>query len=394
MRVVVSGGGTAGHISPTLATCDALKSLDKSVELLYVGQEHGMEARIAAASGLEFAAIKAGKFRRYHSASALAKVLNVQTLGPNMRDMGRVVMGVAGALKILRRFKPDVVFIKGGFVGLPVGIAAKLLGRPFVIHESDVSPGLANRILARWATRIAVGFPTKHYREFEPARLVFTGNPVRRELTQISREEGLVKLGLDAALPVVFVTGGSQGAAQINDAIIQALPQLLEFCQVVHLTGEGEYERVKFEVRRLGHVPLIERYHPHGFLMAEMAAALVVADVVLARAGANTIAELATLAKPTILIPNYELAGHQMENARMLSRAGAARVLDGPRLTPALLIGEVRRILDDPEERDRLTAGIRRFARDDAAGELAALILAAGRVGEHTEQVPNKEPEV
>src|SRR5690242_8706078 len=123
MRIVVSGGGTAGHISPALATCDALKSLDKSVELLYVGQAGGMEERIVAASGLQFKAIQAGKFRRYHSAGVLEKLMNLHTLVPNIKDAGKAVAGVGGSLRILRAFKPDVVFIKGGYVGLPVGLA-------------------------------------------------------------------------------------------------------------------------------------------------------------------------------------------------------------------------------------------------------------------------------
>jgi UDP-N-acetylglucosamine--N-acetylmuramyl-(pentapeptide) pyrophosphoryl-undecaprenol N-acetylglucosamine transferase len=356
-----------------------------------VGQAGGMEAKIVAASGWPFAAIKAGKFRRNHFAGSLAKVFNVGTLGPNARDAVRTVQGVAGALRVLRRFKPDVVFIKGGFVGVPVGLAAKLLRIPYVIHESDVTPGLANRLLGRWAEKIAVGFPPKHYRDFDAARLVFTGNPVRQELLQADRQQALAYFELDEALPVLFVTGGSGGAMQINDAIIRALPRLVEFCQVIHLTGEQDFSRVKFEVGRLGKVVHVERYHVFGFLMAEMAQALAVADVVLARAGANTIAELAVLGKPTVLIPNYQMAGHQVENARVLSRAGAVRVLDGAKLTVEQLVGEVKRLLDDPEEQGRLVRALAQFGRKDAARELAEVILAVGRVGDRgVEQKPNK----
>jgi UDP-N-acetylglucosamine--N-acetylmuramyl-(pentapeptide) pyrophosphoryl-undecaprenol N-acetylglucosamine transferase len=389
MRVVVSGGGTAGHISPTLATSDALKSLDKSVELLYIGQADSMEAKIVGAAGLRFAAIKAGKFRRYHSASALSKVLNLETLGPNVRDMGRMVAGLGGALRILRRFRPDVVFLKGGYVCLPVGLACRILRIPYVVHESDISPGLTNRILGRWAEKIAVAFPVRSYREFDQRKLVYTGSPVRAEINQISHDDAIRKLDLAGDLPVLFVTGGSSGSAQINDAIIKALPELLEFCQVVHLTGEREFERVKFELRhtQLDHA---EHYHPYGFLTGEMAAALVAADIVVARAGANTIAELATVGKATVLIPNYEMAGHQVENARALSRAGAARVLDGSKLTTPRLVGEIRRLAEDRGERDRLVQAIAQFAKPDAAVELAQVILAVGRVGERPERKPNE----
>jgi UDP-N-acetylglucosamine--N-acetylmuramyl-(pentapeptide) pyrophosphoryl-undecaprenol N-acetylglucosamine transferase len=352
-----------------------------------------MEAKIVAARGLKFAPIRAGKFRRYHSDNALAKALNLQTLGPNIRDAGRAVAGLTDALKILRRFKPDVVFLKGGFVCVPVGLAAKLLRIPYVIHESDVTPGLANRILGRWAEKIAVGFPERSYHDFDRQRLVFTGNPVRAELMKPHRLEGMAKFGLEDKLPVVLVTGGSAGAQQINDAVMGALPELLEFCQLIHLTGEGEFERVKFEVRRMGKLAHIDRYHPFGFLMGEMAEALAAADLVLGRAGANTIAELAMLGKPTVLIPNYEMAGHQVENARVLSRQGAVRVLDGSKLTPERLVGELKRLLGDPDTLEQLSRGIRQFSRDDAAYELAQVIMQVGRAGESTEQEPNEDDE-
>jgi UDP-N-acetylglucosamine--N-acetylmuramyl-(pentapeptide) pyrophosphoryl-undecaprenol N-acetylglucosamine transferase len=395
MRIVVAGGGTAGHISPALATADALRSLDSTAELLYVGQAGGMEERIVKARGLKFAPIKAGKFRRLHSASFVEKLLNLQTLGPNAADALRTVAGVGDSLKILRAFKPDVLFLKGGFVCVPVGIAAKMLKMPFVIHESDVTPGLANRTLGKWATKIAVGFPVKSYHDFDPERLVFTGNPVRNEIAKAHRLDGLAKFRLDEKLPVVFVTGGSSGAAQINDVVVEALPRLLEFTQVIHLTGEGELERVKFTIGRMGRLPNDERYHVYGFLMGEMAAGLAVADVVLARAGANTIAELALLGKPTVLIPNYEMAGHQVQNARVLARQGAVRVLDGSKLTADELVGEVKRLVGDRDEQERLSEGIRKLAKPDAAEELAKLILSVAGEGsdtktEHANEAPQE----
>jgi UDP-N-acetylglucosamine--N-acetylmuramyl-(pentapeptide) pyrophosphoryl-undecaprenol N-acetylglucosamine transferase len=358
--------------------------LDSTAELLYVGQADGMEARIVKARGLQFAAIKAGKFRRYHSAGALEKLFNLQTMGPNAADAMRAIAGVGDSIKILRSFKPDVLFLKGGFVCVPVGIAARILRRPYVVHESDVSPGLANRILGKWATKIAVGFPVKSYHDFPAEKLVFTGNPVRQEVMKAHRLEGLAKFRLDERLPVVFFTGGSGGARQINDVVVAALSQLLEFSQVIHLTGEGELERVKFAVGRLGKLPHADRYHVHGFFLGEMAAALAVADLVVARAGANTIAELAVLGKPTVLIPNYEMAGHQVENARVLARQGAVRVMDGSKLTAEGLVGEVSRLVGDRAEQERLSEGIRKIAKPDAAEELARLILAVGE--EHVGQ--------
>jgi UDP-N-acetylglucosamine--N-acetylmuramyl-(pentapeptide) pyrophosphoryl-undecaprenol N-acetylglucosamine transferase len=252
------------------------------------------------------------------------------------------------------------------------------------MHESDVSPGLANRTLGKWAAKIAVGFPEKSYRDFDPARLVYTGNPVRREVLSAHRLEGISSLKLDSDLPVVLVTGGSQGAAAINDAIVAALPLLLPHCQIVHLTGERELDRIKFELSRKGKIEHAKRYHPYAFLMSEMAGALAAADVVVTRAGANTVAELAALSKPTVLIPNYQMAGHQVENARVLARHGAVRVLEEPKMTPERLAGEINRLLQSEEERQFLAKGIGQFAKADADRALARVILDVGhdRVGE------------
>jgi len=392
MRIVVSGGGTAGHILPTLATSDALKSLDKNLELLYIGQAGGMEAKIVVAAGWPFAPIAAGKFRRHHFDSGLAKVFNLTTLGPNVRDLLKTVQGVGQAWRILRSFRPDVVFLKGGFVCLPVGIAARLLGIPFVIHESDVTPGVTNRILSRWAVKIAVGFPAKHYRSFDPEKLVFVGNPVRANLLTAHRLEGLAHFKLDDKLPVVLITGGSQGAAQINTAVLEALPELLKHCQVIHQTGEGEIGRVTFELSRRGSIAHAERYHPYGFLTADMRLALAAADVVVGRAGVNTINDSAVLGKPTILIPNYEMAGHQVENARVLSRQGAVLVLNGADLTGVKLAAEIERLLGDEAQQQRLSQAIRVFGRVSAAADLAKLVFEVARPP--VDQEPNTETEV
>lgn len=348
-----------------------------------------MEAKIVAGAGLTFAPISAGKFRRNHFDSGFAKIFNVNTLGPNARDTLRTVQGVGQAMRILRSFKPDVVFLKGGFVCLPVGIAAKMLGIPFVIHESDATPGLTNRILSRWAERIAVGFPVKSYRAFEPHKLTYVGNPVRADILTSHRLEGIAHFRLDGSLPVVLITGGSQGAAQINNAVLEALPELLEKCQIIHQTGEGEIGRITFELTRRRNTPNIARYHPYGFLMGDMGLALAAADLVIGRAGVNTINDSAVLGKPTVLIPNYEMAGHQVENARALSRQGAVRVLDGARLTGAMLATEIFHVLGDEAEQERLSAAIRDFGRPAAAEDLAKLVVEVGSTV--TEQKPNTE---
>jgi UDP-N-acetylglucosamine--N-acetylmuramyl-(pentapeptide) pyrophosphoryl-undecaprenol N-acetylglucosamine transferase len=374
-----------------LATSDALKSLAKDTELLYIGQAGSMEAKIVGAARLPFAAISAGKFRRNHFAGPLAKIFNLSTLGPNARDSLRTLQGVAQSLRILRRFRPDAVFLKGGFVCLPVGIAARLLNIPFVIHESDVTPGLTNRLLARWAAKIAVGFPEKNYPGFLPSKLVYVGNPIRPDILKAHRLEGLAHFELSDGVPVVLITGGSQGAAQINTAVLGALEQLLAKYQVIHQTGEGEIAGVEFELSRRKDLKHAERYHPVGFLTRDMGLALAAADIVVGRAGVNTINDSAALGKPTILIPNHQMAGHQVENAKVLSRLGAVRVLDGARLTPAALVRELEVVLGNEQEMERLSAGIRQFSRPEAAKELAKLILEQAEAYHVSKQKPNKD---
>lgn len=347
-----------------------------------------MEARIVAAAGLAFAPISAGKFRRNHFDTGLAKIFNLSTIGPNARDSLRTVQGVGQALRIIRSFKPDIIFLKGGYVCLPVGIAAKMLGIPFVIHESDATPGLTNRILSRWADKIAVGFPVKSYKMFDRSKLEYVGNPVRANILANHRLEGVAHFELNESLPVILITGGSQGAAQINNAVLDAIAELTQKYQIIHQTGEGEIARIRFELSRLPKSVNLANYHPYGFLMSDMGLALAAADLVIGRAGVNTINDSAVLGKPTILIPNYEMAGHQVENAMVLSRQGAVRVLDGANLTGAKLMAEVDLVLGDEAEQARLSNAIRGFGRPQAAEDLARLIMALA-----TARKPNTEPE-
>ncbi len=342
-----------------------------------MGQKGSLEAKITAASGIQFASIQAGKFRRYRNASLFNKLTDLSSAALNIRDLGRFGVGVTQSIKIIRRFSPDVVFIKGGYVALPVGLAAGLLKIPYVVHESDVVPGLTNKTLSKKATTVATGFPVDKYHELPKEKLVFTGSPIRAGILGVHRLEGLAKFKLDSKLPVVLVMGGSLGAKRVNDAIIEALRNLTEFCQVIHITGERDIERVRFEVKRL-QLPKPERYQAHSFLMDELGGALAAADVVISRAGANSIAELAALRKPTILVPASHLRD-QETNAQVLARAGAVRVIPEARLSSQRLVSEVKLVLEDDSERGRLSEHIAEFAVNDAAEQLAKLILAAAQ---------------
>lgn len=356
-----------------------MQSADKTIEVLYVGQHSGVETRIAQAAGLEFVGISAGKFRRVHGGGFLGVLAQPAILARNLADLFRVARGIWQCLWIIRGFDPDIIFIKGGFVGLPVGLAARLLHRPYVIHESDLEPGLTNRILAPRAAAVAVGFPAEQYRGWKlKSPIVFTGSPIRQEYLGYHRLEGIIHFKLRPELPVLLVTGGSQGAAGINRAVVKVLPELLKRCQIIHLTGENEIDHVRFELR---HQEALKdnRYRVLPFLLHDMGLALAAADIVVARAGAQTIAELAALGKPTILVPNTQMAGHQVANAKLLGRSGAARVIRDDQLTGPKLQAEVLRLLDDPKEQASLSAAIRQFAQPQASKELAKLILSQAR---------------
>lgn len=384
MRIVVAGGGTAGHISPILAAVDELKRRDKSAEVLYVGQKVGMEADMARSAGIDFKGINAGKYRRASHASFIEKLGDTKNLALNVRDVGRSVSGLAASLRILKSYNPDVVFCKGGFVALPVGIAAKMLKIPLIIHESDATPGLGTKVLGRWADTIAVGFPPELYEALPAGRVIFTGNPVRNEIvhdkeTRSGSIEHFFGPGSGKGLPVVLVIGGSQGAVAINDAVVESAKHLTEFSRIIHITGNYDYDRVVSEVisRKLDK----EKYVIREFLTAEeMAKAYKASDLVISRAGANAITELGAVKKPVILIPNQLMAAHQVDNAVRLAEAGAVELMREDLLTAVNLTEAVKEIIESKGLQNKLVEELSKVYVPDSTSRLVDLIVKAARV--------------
>lgn len=332
-----------------------------------------MEASVAAAHGLNFEAIRAGKLRRYSDVSMIRTITDIKTISLNVRDITRLARGIRRSIRILRDFKPDVIFCKGGYVSLPVGLAAALLKIPYVIHESDLRAGISNRTLAKWATKVAVGFPVKNYHDLPKDKLVYTGSPIRSELLTIDQKKAKKHFGLTADKPAILVTGGGLGSQSLNNVVVTALPKLLEDYQVLHITGEKDIEHVRFRLRAFTREEL-QNYHVYSFLREDMPQALVAADVVITRAGATTLAEVAVLAKPTLVIPHPSLTD-QAINAKTFARAGAVRNVPQTGLTPAILLRELHRITDSAKEQELLSKSIAEFAKADAARELAQLII-------------------
>lgn len=322
--------------------------------------------------------IAAGKLRRYHHLKWWQQVIHVRSIVfPNVRDMVYAGVGLVQSLYKLIIWRPDVIFTKGGFVCLPVGFAAHLLKIPLVIHDSDAHPGLTNRILARWANAIATGAPLENY-TYPAAISRYVGIPIGEEFVRLTAaEQRKVKeaLGVPLDRPLVVVTGGGLGARRINDAVVAALDDLLQSVSVVLISGSGQYD----ELRSL--TPLQNpNFQLHAFVSQGMADMLGAADVVVSRAGATTLLELAAVAAPTILIPNGQLTGgHQLKNAEAYARNGAVHVLDEHVVDadPQQLVAAIQHVLKDTAGRKAMADAFHAFARPHAAADVAEMVIKA-----------------
>ncbi|MFA5926409.1 MAG: undecaprenyldiphospho-muramoylpentapeptide beta-N-acetylglucosaminyltransferase [Parcubacteria group bacterium] len=369
MRIVLTGGGTGGHIFPILAVTRKIKERlgeKEDVELLFLGPDGDLEREVMDRELIPTKNILCGKLRRYFSFKYLPDTL-------------KFPIGFIQSLWHLLVFMPDVVFSKGGYASVPVSIAAWIYRIPIVIHESDAMPGLANQILSKFASRIAVSFPGSN--NFFPGKKVFlSGNPVREEITKGSREEALKIFSLLPEKKTILVLGGSLGARAVNTAIVNALAQIVRRWQIIHVTGKNDYESVVQEAAKLGIKAGRDGYHPYPFLLEELPHAFSVADLVISRAGANAITEIAANGKPAILIPIEGSANkHQEENAFAFSQAGAAILLEQANLGENILIEKIQQVIDDKELNFELTERIKKFYNPNASDVIAEEIIKLGQ---------------
>ncbi|GHF54008.1 UDP-N-acetylglucosamine--N-acetylmuramyl-(pentapeptide) pyrophosphoryl-undecaprenol N-acetylglucosamine transferase [Streptomyces mashuensis] len=377
-RLVVTGGGTGGHTYPALTAIRALQKRlsaeGRSLDVLWIGTADGLEARVAPAEGIAFATVATGKIRRSSNPLKMMSAANV-------KDMARVPLGVAQARKLVANFQPDVVLATGGYVAVPAGLAARMCRRPLVLHEQTVRLGLANRKLASSATRIAVSSESTVPLLPEAVRdaAVVTGNPVRPEVLAGHPDKAVAALslhGFDRRLPTAYVTGGAQGSQQINGLVRDALPWLLERANVIHQCGPDNVEELQRHAAALP-APLAGRYYLAGFVGPELPDVLALADILVSRSGAGTLAELTALGKPAVFVPLASSAGNeQAHNARHLEEAGAAVALLGE-VTVGRLRDAVGPLLADPARRDAMAERARAHGRPDAADRLVDVILSA-----------------
>jgi len=354
MRVLLAGGGSGGSSAPVLAVAQELQRR-RDCRFLYVGTATGPERELVARSGIPFLSIRTGKLRRYWSVQ-------------NLLDLFRLPVGLAESVAIVARFRPHIAFAAGGFAAVPPLLAASLLRVPTVIHQQDVEPGLANRILAPFATAITVTFPDS-LTHFPRSKAYITGNPVRREILAGSRQEALRIFGLQDDLPILLVTGGGTGALGINRLVAEAATLLATHCQILHITGRGKGTAIPEQG---------PRYRQLEFLAEGMGHALAAADLVVSRAGLSTLTELSALGKPSLLIPMPH--SHQNANAAVFARKGAALVLQEYELDAK---GLAERVLDLLGDKPRLaTMGAQASAVMPALAEssIADTLESAARI--------------
>ncbi|MBO4291121.1 MAG: undecaprenyldiphospho-muramoylpentapeptide beta-N-acetylglucosaminyltransferase [Lachnospiraceae bacterium] len=323
-RIVLTGGGTAGHVTPNIALLPSLR--EEGFEIAYIGSYDGIEKKLISDFDIPYTGISTGKLRRY--------------LDPkNFSDPFRVLKGYAEAKKYLREFRPDVVFSKGGFVSVPVVRAAASLKIPCIIHESDMTPGLANKLCIPVAAKVCCNFP-ETMKKLPAGKAVLTGSPIRKELSEGNKLAGLEMCGFTANKPVILVMGGSLGAMNVNQAVRAALPMLLERFQIVHLCGKDKVDNLLL---------LTPGYKQFEYVKSELKDLFAACDLVISRAGANAICEILALKKPNILIPlPAEVSrGDQLLNAASFASQGFSVVIQEDDLNTSALVEAVNSLYDN-----------------------------------------------
>ena len=325
-RIILTGGGTAGHVTPNIALLPRLKEFQYDIH--YIGSYNGIEKELIEQFGIPYHGISSGKLRRYFSVQ-------------NFTDPFRVIKGLGEARKLVKILQPDVIFSKGGFVSVPVVLAGKSQHVPTIIHESDMTPGLANKISLPSATKVCCNFP-ETLEHLPEGKAVLTGSPIRQELLSGDKFKAREFLGFTSDKPVIMVVGGSLGSVAVNEAVRGILPELLKDFQVVHLCGKGKID---------DSLKNLDGYAQFEYIKDELKDLFALTDIVISRAGANAICELLALHKPNLLIPLSANAsrGDQILNARSFERQGDSVVLEEEELNKQVLLDSILRLYENRE---------------------------------------------
>lgn len=347
-RIVLTGGGTAGHVTPNIALLPKLQELGYKID--YIGSYEGIEKRLIESYEIPYHGISSGKLRRYFDMK-------------NFTDPFKVLKGYGQAVRILKKLKPNIVFSKGGFVSVPVVLAAKHCKIPVIIHESDITPGLANKLAIPSATKVCCNFPeTLQY--LPQGKAILTGSPIRSELLKGDKNQAFKFCGFTEKKPVMLVIGGSIGSVFINQIVRESLPELLKKYQVIHLCGKGNLDVTLNETRG---------YAQYEYIKDELKDLFAAADVVVSRAGANAICELLALHKPNILIPLSAAAsrGDQILNAKSFEKQGFSYVIEEEKLTKERLLESIEKVYENREE---YKLAMKKSNQMDSVGTIIRLI--------------------
>jgi UDP-N-acetylglucosamine--N-acetylmuramyl-(pentapeptide) pyrophosphoryl-undecaprenol N-acetylglucosamine transferase len=367
MKILLTGGGTGGHFYPIVAIATAIREVAREEKIIapqiYYMAETQYDSRVLFDNEITFVPISAGKIRNYFS------ILN-------FFDLFKTAWGVIKATIDMFSIYPDVVFGKGGYVSFPALFAARILRIPVIIHESDSAPGRVNKWASKFAQKIAVSYK-EAADDFPPGKVAFTGNPIRSELITPLKNGAYEFLKLESGTPTILIIGGSQGSQMINDTVLDILPSLIEKYQVIHQTGKNNFTDVSGRANIiLQKNPMKERYHPYDYLnVLAMRMVAGIAELAISRAG-STVFEIACWGIPSILIPIEKSNGdHQRKNAFSYAREGGAVVLEEPNLTPHVLLGEVMRLMDNKQIREKMSQSAKSFAHIDSAVVIAKEIV-------------------
>lgn len=347
-RIILTGGGTAGHVTPNIALLPRLKELEYDIQ--YIGSIDGIEKKLIEEMSIPYYGISSGKLRRYFDPK-------------NFSDPFKVIKGYVQARKLIKKLKPDVIFSKGGFVAVPVVLAAKHRHVPVIIHESDMTPGLANKLSIPSADKVCCNFP-ETLSHLPEGKAVLTGSPIRQELLSGNKLEALRFCGFTANKPVLLIIGGSLGSVVVNTAIRSVLPELLKTFQVIHLCGKDKLDES---------LNYTEGYVQYEYIKKELSDLFALADVVVSRAGANAICELLALRKPNLLIPLSANAsrGDQILNAASFKRQGFSEVIDEEDLSSEKLLSTVKMLYDS---RSSYISKMEKSEQNDAIDSITSLI--------------------
>lgn len=371
MKILFAGGGTGGHIFPIIAILREIKKIypKPDLEIFFIGPVDKFYSKLLLKEGIKPKFILAGKIRRY---------FNIISFFQNLIDiLIKFPIGFIQSFWYIFFLSPDLIFSKGGYGSLPGVISGKILQVPVFLHESDITPGLANRLISRWALEVFVSFSVKATEYFPKEKMISVGNPIRKEILKGSREKAGEMFKLSGEKPVILILGGSQGAKRINDILIPILPKILADFEIIHQAGFRNFKLIERQSKAILSKELLKYYHLFPFLdEKKYTQALAAADLIVSRAGSGSIFEISALGKPSILIPLPEAAqGHQLKNALAFAENESAIVIEEANLSSHYFLGQLKYLFDYPQRLEEMGKRAKEFSRPQAARIIANYLV-------------------